>query len=108
FGQFINDFNLGLTDPRFRGSRVSSQLSLYHSISRYIIQDLGRTTRTGGSIRFGFPLPSTRLTRFYLDYGGERVQYGGSGLVSTINCPSCFRSAIGTSLEHDTQGNAPF
>jgi outer membrane protein insertion porin family len=77
-------------------------------MSRYIIQDLGRTTRTGGSIRFGFPLPSTRLTRFYVDYGGERVSYGGSGLVSTINCPNCFRSAIGTSLEHDTQGNTPF
>jgi outer membrane protein insertion porin family len=108
FGQFINDFSLGLTDPRLHGSRVSSQLSLYHSMSRYIIQDLGRTIRTGGSVRFGFPVPNSRRTYFYLDYGGERVKYGATGLVSTINCPSCFRSSLGTSLEHDSQIGAPF
>jgi outer membrane protein insertion porin family len=108
FGQFINDFNLSLTDPRLRGSRVSSQLSLYHSMSRYIIQDLGRTIRTGGSVRFGFPVPNSRFTRFFVDYGGERVKYGATGLVSTINCPNCFRSTVGTSLEHDTQIGSPF
>jgi outer membrane protein insertion porin family len=108
FGQFINDFNLSFLDPRLRGSRVSSQVSLYHSMSRYIIQDLGRTIRTGGSLRFGFPVPSSRRTMFYVDYGGERVKYGATGLVSTINCPSCFRSSVGLSLEHDSQIGAPF
>lgn len=108
FGQFINDFNLSLTDPRVKGTRVSGQVSLYHSMSRYIIQDLGRTIRTGGNVRFGFPVPNSRYTRFFMDYGGERVKYGSSGLVSTINCPNCFRSTIGTSLEHDTQIGAPF
>jgi outer membrane protein insertion porin family len=108
FGQFINDFNLSLTDPRIRGSRVSSQVTLYHSMSRYIIQDLGRTVRTGGSMRFGFPVPNSRWTRFFVDYGGEKVKYGATGLVSTINCPNCFRSTVGASLEHDTQGPAPF
>ena len=108
FGQFINDFNLSLMDPRVRGSNVSSQVSLYHSMSRYIIQDLGRTVRTGGSVRFGFPIQNSRRTRFYLDYGGEKVKYGATGLVSTINCPNCFRSSVGTSLEHDSQIGAPF
>jgi outer membrane protein insertion porin family len=108
FGQFINDFSLNLMDPRLHGSRVSSQVTLYHSMSRYIIQDLGRTVRTGGDIRFGFPLPQTRLTRFYLDYGGEKVKYGATGLVSTINCPNCFRSTLGASLEHDSQIGLPF
>jgi outer membrane protein insertion porin family len=108
FGQFINDFSLSLTDPRVAGSRVSSQVTAYHSMSRYIIQDLGRTIRTGGDIRFGFQVPNARYTRFYVDYGGERVRYGSTGLVSTINCDNCFRSTIGTSLEHDTQIGAPF
>ena len=108
FGQFINDFNLSLMDPRVRGSNISSQVSLYHSMSRYIIQDLGRTVRTGGSVRFGFPIANSRRTRFYVDYGGERVKYGATGLVSTINCPNCFRSSLGTSLEHDSQIGAPF
>ena len=108
FGQFINDLNVSVTDPRVGGSRVSSQVTVYHSQSRYIIQDLGRTIRTGGDIRFGFPVPNSRFTRFFIDYGGERVKYGNSGLVSTINCPNCFRSTLGTSLEHDTQIGAPF
>jgi outer membrane protein insertion porin family len=108
FGQFINDFNLSLTDPRIRGSSVSGQLSLYHSMSRFIIQDLGRTIRTGGSVRFGFRLPNTRLTKFYVDYGGERVKYGATGLVSTIDCSNCFRSTVGTALEHNTLIGAPF
>jgi outer membrane protein insertion porin family len=108
FGQFINDFNLSLMDPRVRGSNISSQLTLYHSMSRYIIQDLGRTVRTGGSIRLGFPVATTRRTRLYLDYGGERVKYGATGLVSTINCPNCFRSSVGTSLEHNSLLGAPF
>jgi outer membrane protein insertion porin family len=79
-------------------------------MTRYIIQDLGRSTRIGGDLRFGFPLPSSRYTRFYLDYGGEKVKYGDdqNTLVSTINCASCFRSTVGTSLEHDTQIGAPF
>jgi outer membrane protein insertion porin family len=108
FGQFINDFNLSLTDPRLKGSRVSSQVSLFHSMSRYIIQDLGRTVRTGGNIRFGFPVPSSRYTRFFVDYGAQKVKYGNTGFVSTINCPNCFLSTLGTSLEHDTQIGAPF
>lgn len=108
FGQFINDFNLSLTDPRLKGTRISSQVSLFHSMSRYIIQDLGRTTRTGGNIRFGFPVPSSRYTRFFVDYGAQKVKYGSTGFVSQINCPNCFLSTLGTSLEHDTQIGAPF
>jgi outer membrane protein insertion porin family len=108
FGQFINDFNLSYQDPRIQGSRVSGQATAYHSMSRFIIQDLGRTIRTGADIRFGFPIPSSRFTRFFVDYGGEKVAYGNTGLVSTINCSSCFRSTAGLSLEHDTQIGAPF
>ena len=108
FGQFINDFNLSFQDPRIRGSRISGQVTAYHSMSRFVIQDLGRTIRTGGELRFGFPVPNSRFTRFFIDYGGEKVKYGSQGLVSTINCPNCFRSTAGMTLEHDTQIGAPF
>lgn len=108
FGQYINDFNLSYQDPRIKGSRISGQVTAYHSASRFIIQDLGRTVRTGGEVRFGFPVPYSRYTRFFMQYGGEKVNYGNSGLVSTINCPNCFRSTAGMSLEHDTQIGAPF
>lgn len=108
FGQFINDFNLSYSDPRLKGSRISGQATAYHSMTRYTIQDLGQSIRTGGDIRFGFPVAHSRRTMLYVDYGGEKVGYGNSGLVSTINCSNCFRSTAGLSLEHDTQQGAPF
>ena len=108
FGQFVNDLNVSYSDPRIRDSRISGQITAYHSMSRFVIRDLGQSIRTGGDIRFGFPVPESRYTRFFLDYGGEKVRYGNSGLVSTINCANCIRSTLGASLEHDNQVGTPF
>jgi outer membrane protein insertion porin family len=111
FGRYINDFNLSYTDPRIRESRVSGTVSLYHSRSRFIIGNLGRTTRSGGQIRFGFPVPGSRWTRLFVDYGGERVLYGDEGFTSTINCGagrSCFRSSVGVTVDRDTRIDMPF
>ena len=111
FGKFINDFNLSYTDPRIAQSRVSGTVSAYHTRSRFTVGDLGRSTRAGGSIRFGFPLPRSRWSRIYLDYGGESVKYGDEGLTSQINCGAgqrCFRSSVGTTIERDTRIDMPF
>ena len=111
FGKFINDFNLSYTDPRIAQSRVSGTVTAYHTRSRFTVGDLGRSTRAGGSIRFGFPLPRSRWSRLYVDYGAESVEYGQDGLTSTINCGSgskCFRSSVGTTLERDTRIDMPF
>ncbi len=108
FGQFIKDFSMSYTDPRIKQSNVSGTVSAYHQQSRFIIRDIGQSTTTGGQIQFGLPLPSTRYTRFYLSYGGERVSYGGDGLVATINCNGCFRSTVGLQLDHDTRLGLPF
>ena len=43
-----------------------------------------------------------------MSYGGERVSYGGDGLVSTIQCNGCFRSTLGFTLDHDTRFGMPF
>lgn len=108
FGQYINDFNLGYTDPNIRESRVSGTVNLYDSQSRYIIANLGRSKRIGGQIQFGLPVPGSRWTRLFVNYGGETVSYGGTGLVSTINCNNCFRSSVGTTLTRDTRSDMPF
>jgi outer membrane protein insertion porin family len=111
FGRYINDFNVSYTDPRIRQSRVSGTVNAYHSRSRFIIGNLGRTTRSGAQIRFGFPVPGSRWTRLFLDYGGEAVSYGDEGFTSTINCGAgrtCFRSSVGTTLERDTRIDVPF
>jgi outer membrane protein insertion porin family len=111
FGRYINDFNLSYTDPRIAQTRVSGTVTAYHTRSRFIVANLGRTTRSGGSIRFGFPVPRSRWTRLFVDYSGETVSYGEEGLTSTISCGggvSCFRSSIGTTIERDTRVDMPF
>jgi len=108
FGKYISDFSLSYTDPRIKQSNVSGTVSLYKQRSRFIIQNIGVSNTEGGQIQFGLPLPNSRLTRFYVSYGGERVSYGGDGLVSTINCNGCFRSTLGFTLDHDTRLGSPF
>ncbi len=108
FGQFIKDFSVSYTDPRIKQSNVSGTLSANHTQSRFVIRDIGQSTTTGGQLQFGFPLPSSRYTRFFVSYGGEQVSYGGSGLVATINCNGCFRSTLGLQLDHDTRLGLPF
>jgi outer membrane protein insertion porin family len=108
FGQYIKDFSLSYSDPRIKGSNTSGTITAYHQQSRFIIRDIGQSTTTGGQLQFGFPLPNSRLTRLFLSYGGERVSYGGSGLVGTINCNGCFRSTVGLTLDHDTRLGMPF
>ena len=111
FGQYINDFNMSYTDPRIRQTRVSGTVNAYHTRSRFIVGDLGRTTRAGGTLRFGFPLPRTRWTRLFLEYGGESVTYGEEGLTSTISCgggTNCIRSSVGFTVDRDTRIDMPF
>ena len=112
FGRYINDFNLSYTDPSIQQSRVSGTISAYHTRSRFIVGDLGRTTRAGGQVRFGFPVPGSRWTRLFVDYGAEEVSYGDDGFTRTIDCggggKACFRSSVGTAIERDTRIDLPF
>lgn len=108
FGQYIKDFSLTYSDPRIKQSNISGTVTAYHQQSRFIIRDIGQSTTSGGQVQFGLPLPKSQFTRFYVSYGGERVKYGGDGLVSTIKCNGCFRSTLGFQLDHDTRLGMPF
>jgi outer membrane protein insertion porin family len=111
YGKYVNDFNLSYTDPRIRESRVSGTITAYHTQSRFIIGNLGRQTRAGGQVRFGFLLPRSRWTRLFLEYGGESVKYGEGAVTSFINCGagrSCFRSNVGATIDRDTRIDMPF
>src|SRR5678815_828922 len=57
FGRYFNDFNLTYSDPRVRQSMVSGSVTLYRTMARYYIADLGRSLRTGGQTQAGFPVP---------------------------------------------------
>jgi outer membrane protein insertion porin family len=110
FGQYINDFSLSYTDPFIRESEISGTVTAYHSQTKYYVSDVGQQTRVGGQLQIGFPVLGSRFSRLFLSYGAERVNYGGTGLVSTIDCNvvSCSRSTVGLNFDHDTRIGLPF
>ncbi|HEY2066996.1 MAG TPA: outer membrane protein assembly factor BamA [Gemmatimonadaceae bacterium] len=110
FGQYINDFSLSYTDPFINESQISGTITAYHSQQRFYVSDVGQQTRVGGQLQLGFPLFGSRFSRFFVSYGAERVNYGGTGLVSTINCDvvTCSRSTLGFTFDHDTRFGLPF
>lgn len=110
FGQYINDFSLTYTDPFIKGSQVSGTVTAYHSQQRFYVNDVGRQTRVGGQFQLGFPVMGSRYSRIFASYGAEKVNYGGTGLVSTINCSvvTCSRSTLGLTFDHDTRSVMPF
>jgi outer membrane protein insertion porin family len=116
FGRYINDFSLTYTDPSIRNSVYSGSVTAYHSQSRFTIQNIGRSTTTGGQVTFGFPVRGSRWTRLSVNYGAEAVKYGADGLVGTIpqctnasgQSTSCFRSSVGFTLDRDTRFDMPF
>ena len=112
FGKYINDFQLTYSDPNIRDSRISGSINAYNTKTRYTIADLGQSTRVGGQVQFGLPIPNSYFSRLFVSYGGESVKYANDSgtLLSTIitSCKSCFRSSVGVSYQHDTRVGMPF
>ena len=111
YGEYINDLQMSYTDPSLNQTRTAMTAALYRSESQYTIANLGQSTRTGGSLRFTFPLFGTHWTRLGVSYGVEAVRYGGTGLLSTVttnDCAGCLRSTIGFDVTRDTRIEMPF
>lgn len=107
FGGYLNDFNLGYTDPTFRQTQTSMSLSAYRSLNRYIT-DAGRQIRTGGSLRLGFPVPHSAFSRLSLSYGAEQVTNKGTSGQLLSAYGDGFRSTLGFDASHDTRIDLPF
>ena len=111
YGAYINDLRISYTDPALNGSRTSMTASIYRTESQYTIANLGQSTSTGGSLRFGFRLFGVRYTTFGVSYGGQAVRYGGTGLLSEVtnnDCRGCFLSTLGADITRDTRIEMPF
>ncbi len=110
FGRLVNDFELSYTDPSIKQTRISSTITAYHSRSRFIFQDLGRTTAKGGSIQFGFPVPGTLFTRLFASYGLESIDNRGGIFANDTSLVRVdgIRSTLGLTLTHDTRIDLPF
>jgi outer membrane protein insertion porin family len=112
YGRFINDFNLSYTDPSIRLSPFSGTVSIYRSQARFQIADLGQSTRIGGSVRVGLPIPGTFYSRVFLSYTGEGVEFGTGGLLGTVQaaeaCVNCTRSSVALDVTRDARFGLPF
>jgi outer membrane protein insertion porin family len=111
FGRYFNDFNLTYSDPRIRQSMVSGSVTVYRTMARYYIADLGRSLRTGGQVQLGFPVPFDIWTRLFLSYAGEGVKFGNSGLLGETQAlygNNSFRSSLGVTVTRDTRVGTPF
>jgi outer membrane protein insertion porin family len=111
FGRYFNDFNLTYSDPRIRQSMVSGSVTVYRTMARYYIADLGRSLRTGGQVQVGFPTPFDVWTRLFLSYAGEGVKFGNSGLLGETQAlygNNSFRSSLGVTVTRDTRNGTPF
>jgi outer membrane protein insertion porin family len=113
FGRYINDFQGTYSDPNIQQTRISGALTAYHTRARFRIADLGQSTRTGGQLQFGFPVPRSFFSRIFVSYGGESVRYKDEnqtllGSVAGATCRSCFRSTLGLTGTHDTRIGLPF
>jgi outer membrane protein insertion porin family len=71
FGSRNNNIEVGYTDPVFRG-KTSMSVSFF-DIDRRFINTSFRQNATGGTVRFGTPLPWDDATRVYYGYKWQRV-----------------------------------
>jgi outer membrane protein insertion porin family len=75
FGRYSNNFEASYSDPAIKDSFLSGGLSLFSSTDRFFTFNEGRRHRTGGSVRFGIPMPTDRFSRFTLGYSLSRTSY---------------------------------
>ncbi|MBI4544030.1 MAG: outer membrane protein assembly factor BamA [Gemmatimonadetes bacterium] len=105
FGRFSNNLEASYSDPAMLGSRVSGSASLFSARDRFFRFSEGQRRRTGGSLRFGLPLPTDRWSRVFLGYSLSRTTYQqASGLetASLFALPPGVQSTISLSLVRNT------
>ena len=111
FGRNINDFSLSYGDPSLFGGRISGTGEVHNSRLRYIVGNLGRVTRRGGSLQLGFPLPRSRYSRLFVTGALDWEKY--NAVNTTVNsflyrCRECLRTQLGVQIMRDTRIDLPF
>lgn len=75
FGRYANNFTLTYSDPNLFQSRISGSFSLFDARDRFFRFASGQRKRTGGSARFGIPIPGSLRSRFFVGYSLSRTRY---------------------------------
>jgi outer membrane protein insertion porin family len=115
YGYGRSSFQASYTDPAIFGTRNSGSASLFHTDDRYrgfSFTD-GRYMRTGGSLRFGIPVPGVRYTRAFTSYSLSRYRYEAADAedcdIGNIFCqPSALASNLSLALTRDTKNHPLF
>jgi outer membrane protein insertion porin family len=114
YGYGRNSFQASYTDPALLGSRNSGSASLFHYSDRYSPFNDGRRIQTGGSLRFGMPVPALRWSTAFLGYSLARNRYEArdadcSDPTSSLFClPSATASTVTLGLTRDTRDGQLF
>jgi len=115
YGYGRSSFTASYTDPTLFGSRNSGSVSLYHTDDRYrgFSFTEGRYVRTGGSLRYGFPVANFRWTRAFAGYSLSRYRYEARDVEEcapgNIFCqPSALASMLSLAVTRDTKDHPLF
>jgi outer membrane protein insertion porin family len=113
YGWGRNTFRASYTDPSLFGSRNSGTASLFHMSDRYSPFNDGRAIRTGGSLRFGFPVANFRWTRGFVGYSLFQTRYQTADEVcdepGSIFClPTATASNVTVGMVRETKNHPLF
>jgi outer membrane protein insertion porin family len=114
YGYGRSSFSLSYTDPNLFGTRNSASVSLFHTDDRWrgLSFSEGRYMRTGGSLRYGFPLMGMRWTRVFAGYSLSRYSYEAANddqCEGNIFCqPSALASNLSLAVTRDTKNHPLF
>jgi outer membrane protein insertion porin family len=115
YGYGRNSFQATYTDPALLGSRNSGSVSLFHMGDRYFRFADGRRIQTGGSLRFGMPVPGFFRTRAFLGYSLSTTRYEAvdqdcerEDLFSIFCLPAATASNLTAGLTRDTRNHPLF
>jgi len=115
YGFGRSSFTASYTDPALFGTRNSGSVSLFHTDDRYrgfSFTD-GRYVRTGGSLRYGFPVANFRWTRAFAGYSLSQYRYEARDVEEcepgNIFCqPSALASTLSLAVTRDTKDHPLF
>jgi outer membrane protein insertion porin family len=115
YGYGRNSFQATYTDPALFGTRNSGSASLFHMGDRYFRFADGRRIQTGGSLRYGLPVPWLFRTRAFVGYSLSTTRYEAvdqecePGDVFSIFClPSATASSLSAGVTRDTRNHPLF
>ncbi len=111
FGRYANNQTLSYSDPGIFESLVSGSLNIFNARDRFISFQSGQRKRAGVGLRFGFPIPGARFTRFFAGYGLSRTKYtlqSATSDQSLFGRPSATQSTISIGLTRSTLNHPLF